>query len=1238
MAAPSSRTDPYAAVSSDAPDPYAGLGAADPYADYAAPEPAQSYAGDKVRRVARSAVEGVGQVVAYGGRTADASKGIFDRVNRLTAEFFGINPPGYWDHQEAPENRAGQSVVKAGEAIKELGRTYVPDPTRDKELGARAAEIVGGLAPAVAALPAGIPAVVATVAGQTGEAQRDSSLATGDSVELADAKGKLAAAGGALMGVVPAGPVRAGAQVAERLASRAVTGGVLNATQDAAMQQAVEGEVDWGRVRESGAIGTGLGLVLGVPEAIAVRRTLGGSAPLEGKTLGEALEQVSAESGAPVEALRERVNIAARVKTKVQQMIAPQSLLPDPVRDAMRFGEQATAAVKEQGLSLTKDLEAAIKAVPDEVARTAASASVQQYLTGQLPVDALPAELRVQASRVRNYVDELSDRAVASGAVSGEMAQTFLDNKGSYLRRSYDIFLDPDYTPAPEKVQAAIKAVQEADGLAAADAEAVVAGILDKNTRAALPDFLLGRGKLAGKDVSSLVRRQDLLPEIRDLLGEVKDPLLAANQTIPRMARLVEMDAAQKRVREIGLRLGVFSEQQSLERPSPIVSDASRTHDRLTGLYAAPEIADALQREASSGRVALVPDAIWKGLTSASTLAKTAKTVGNPESYAPNFVGGVVSMLSNGNFRFDAMKRGLMLGAEELGALRKMTPGAPGREALRTELADLRRLGLLGESTSGQDLLRTVEQSYWNQLGDKSVSVIKFPAKIYGGIDDLTRYAAYRSELARYSAVFPGMPEAELRRHAAEVTRATMPTYSAVPQVVKQLSTAGVAPPFINFTWEVFRNTLNTARVGIRDLRTGQATGNAAQMRAGAARLTALTASLGAASVWGLSKLSRDEHGVTDDQDAALRYFSPPWNKDGTLQYHGPASAGQPVSFSNLSYLLPQAVVWQALDAARRGLDENQAGGEFVRALGEQFGTNPVKDSVVLTPAVGALTGLEPQTGRPIPRSAVDPTVLDRAKYFAKEAFMPLAVDWVRKMRKAQSGEQGDYGRVYSVDEQLRRLVAVRQQTLDPVKAVSWKARKQGEELNQAADIYHLQRRRQAVPAMMDVAYQAAERERQRVFTDMQAAMKHARALGVGDDQVIEAYRTARLPAKVILGALDGRYVPLDREERVTPAQIAEGLQEKKADERRAALVELYRNDPALAGRVIGSIKEAAKNLTPRDKLIQSLAPADRAAYLRRQLEAQPSSEARRSWLLDLRRKGVLTDSVFQAMASPPSR
>lgn len=1432
-------------------------------ASSAQPEPESNPFTDFATRVARSAVTGAGDAIAYAGRVGKTSHDAITDVNQRTAEFLGVGSRDSFQAQREEGTRITSPVIAAGQTLKEGATAFQPDPQRDGEIKSVVADVVGGAVPSlVSLLTTGPVTPVAVIAGQMGEAQRDTAISQGDTSEVADAKGKIAAAGGALLGLVPGGPTRAGAGIVERLATRAVTGGAINAAQDAAMQTALDEKVDWGRVRLNGAIGAGLGLVLGVPEALALRRSLGSRADTNGKTLGEAINAIASETGATPTEIQARINAAVGIKpaptaaetlvrqteaehalaapaaaenaaraeaqqrneamatrsqdvkaalaarenaqaaemrselnrrqlgpeqspesqawlheggpatqaeaglttldselgkdrgaarerarlqsqlpedsplrsgapvveesplrpkmsvqaqrlydehggvdpaallpvaraalggylgyasgdkpeerirnallgmgfgalaspalvrrlvnsvtnatvtreitdladrrlTQLRLKLAPQSILPDELRTQLRWGEQASTSITSMGQSLTRDLERSIQGVGDKAAQGAAAEQVQGFLTGTIQAAALPAPLRVAAQKVRDYVDALTDRAISEGVVRGQLANTFLSNKGSYLRRSYEIFLNPDYQPAPAVVNEAIDAVARANGVSRPEAEGVVAGLLDKHGRATLGDFLVGRGKLGGKDVGSLVKRHDLLPEIRALLGEVSDPILATNQTIPRMARLIEMDATQRQVRAIGQRLGIFSETQSLSHPTPLVSEGSGTHDVLSGLFTSPDVAAAMQREAGGGRTAFIPEMLWKGLTTASMTAKLAKTVGNPESYMPNFLGGIVSNIGNGNFRYSHTARGLALGAEELGALRQFLPDSPTRDALRIELAELHRLGVVGEAVNSQDLLRTIESSFFGRLRDKAARVLALPARVYGSVDDFNRYVAWQSEKARYAKALPGLSPDELSRHAAEVVRATTPVYSEVPKAIKQLSIAGLAPSFVNFTWEVFRNTKNTVKIGLRDLQEGRVTNNPALVRAGAERLASITAVTAAASMWGASKLSRDANGIDDAKDAAVRYLSPPWNRDGVLVYQSPAGAGKLVQVSNVSYLIPHALLWQAIEAGRRGSDRGQAVPEYLRALNEQFGFG---NSVLIPPVAGAIQGFDPKTGRQIPSTAVEPTIGDRARYLAGEAFAPLVLDQAEKWRKAFAGEQGDFGRVYSVGEQMQRLAGVRAQTLDPEKAVQWRARDIGERLKRAAELYRLRANQKLTGERLDAAYADSDAARRSQFADMAQMIAHGRALGVNDGQIIQSLRGARVPAADILAAFDGKYRPLEREKPKTAGSFLAEILARPAQERAAAVADVFRQDPAMGRAILGRVKEAAKGRDGRDQLMFSLGVEDgeRADYLRQKLVEISDPNARQAWLLDLRKKGILTERVIKQMATPP--
>ena len=150
----------------------------------------------------------------------------------------------------------------------------------------------------------------------------------------------------------------------------------------------------------------------------------------------------------------------------------------------------------------------------------------------------------------------------------------------------------------------------------------------------------------------------------------------------------------------------------------------------------------------------------------------------------------------------------------------------------------------------------------------------------------------------------------------------------------------------------------------------------------------------------------------------------------------------------------------------------------------------------------------------------------------------------------------------------------------------------------------------------------------------------HAKTLGVNDEQIVSGLRAARISAPDILSALDGEYRPLPRNAPATAADRLAELRARPAEQRSAELAKIYRDDPAMGRAVVSRLRAEAKGRTEADKLLLSLGVEDgeRAAYLRRKLPTLPDTPARRAWLIDLRRKEILTDRVFDQMTRDPRR
>jgi hypothetical protein len=942
-----------------------------------------------------------------------------------------------------------------------------------------------------------------------------------------------------------------------------------------------------------------------------------------------------------------RLGLVAPGMDRAMQMVkklAPSWFLPGAMKDTLRLGEQAARGLLSQGGAMQKDLAGALRIFSDPQVRAQQAMTTQAYLTGGAPLTALDPTVRGPAQRVRLFIDGLSDRAVREGVVDGRLATTFADNFGKYLRRSYRIHADPDYAPTRQQITRAIDAVAQHDGTPREAAATLVNDLLDKHQRTAQMDFLAGRGKLAGKDVSSLVARKDLLPEIRDLLGEIHDPVENVGQTIPRLARLIEHHHAQVAMREMGLKLGIFRDvgkaplaDQDVGQWVPLVSADSATHDAWAGLHTQPVIRDALTKVASSGRNDGLRALLWRLWSGASATAKTSKTILNPDSYAPNLIGGIVSGAFNANFRVDQLGRGLKLGAEEMGVLRGLQARGwlpANRLGLQEEIAKLTKLGLRGENLTAADLQQTLDRSVLGPLAKKAIAPLQH---IYGGTDDLTKYIAWKSEMARYSRAFPAMPREQIEQHAADVVRATMPTYSQVPKALREASQLGLSPSFVNFTYETFRNTANSVRIGQQDLRAGLKTGNIGLIRAGAERLVAITAGLGLTSLWGWSKLSRADKGVSDEQDQAVRFFGPPWNRNGQLTYNSSVGADGKVQFSNQSYIFPQSLLWDAAGEAARMRDPDSMASGFLSALGKQF--LGIDNALVLDALLTAVRGVDASGRRVINPESPTPS-LDRIGYVADKAFKPVVADKIARMIKAWRGEVSQEGRAYSLREEGKRLMGIRAQTLDAPRAAEFKARGLAGRWHDATALYRSQLKLNRAPAALDAAYAQSEQARSKVFAELRDYYRFGRALNVPVDALVENLRNAGLSSATILGVLDDDYAPGERGVKETIGEMLARLRSLPIEKRKAALRREMLQDPSVLASLAARARDEAKGLTSREKLVRSLGVSDgsRAAYLRRKIDALPDMASKRVFLQEQIRLGVVTDRVAQQLAQHAQR
>lgn len=238
------------------------------------------------------------------------------------------------------------------------------------------------------------------------------------------------------------------------------------------------------------------------------------------------------------------------------------------------------------------------------------------------PDESIPESVRVALMDMRRSIAGLSGQYAeilqqqieelqaqdnnADAAEKAMLLETIIDNMDTYAHRSYRAFDDPDWAKkVPEDVWSrAVEYLQsryEEQGMTAQEAEqaAIRTGrtILEEGTAYDQMSGFIKESKLGAKDLSTLKRRKDIAPEIRDLLGEYKDVKINYAKTLAKMSRLVANTELLDRIKEIGLAEGwLFTEESKPldESVTKVAGDASEVYAPLNGYYVPNDVNQAL--------------------------------------------------------------------------------------------------------------------------------------------------------------------------------------------------------------------------------------------------------------------------------------------------------------------------------------------------------------------------------------------------------------------------------------------------------------------------------------------------------------------------------------------------------------------------------------------------------------------------------------------------------------------
>lgn len=419
-------------------------------------------------------------------------------------------------------------------------------------------------------------------------------------------------------------------------------------------------------------------------KALFSRDGVASTSPLFSRPASTAGQTINSPWQADNDFLREKHKGAwLRARKAFVRWFAPQGLLPDSVFAAKITRDNEFQAVEFDVRHLVGDLEHAIKAdfqkKPNQLSE-AEQRDLSDALAGR-PGPRVPLRTLTAILAMRQYIDTLSgeyaeilgrkiDEKLAGDPDADverdtRLRDTILGNIGQYVHRSYRAFDDPKwFEKVPDATLNAARTFLQASyvdqGLDAATAkrraEVALHEILKNGTAYDSFEHFAIESKLGGKDLSVLMQRQQVPPELRALLGEYVDPTINFAKSALKMGRLIWNERFLTRVRALGLGSFLFEgEERPPDATAQLAAEGSEAYAPLNGLWTTPEIAqafkDALGREN-------VGD-FYRTVIRLNGAVKYSKTVLSPTTAARNFQSAMFFSLANGHFDVRQMRKSL---------------------------------------------------------------------------------------------------------------------------------------------------------------------------------------------------------------------------------------------------------------------------------------------------------------------------------------------------------------------------------------------------------------------------------------------------------------------------------------------------------------------------------------------------------------------------------------------------
>ena len=626
---------------------------------------------------------------------------------------------------------------------------------------------------------------------------------------------------------------------------------------------------------------------------------------------------------------------------------------------------------------------------------------------------------------------------------------------------------------------------------------------------------------------SSFIRRKDIAPEIRKLLGEIEDIGRQFAMTVGKLSRIVVMDRMYRELWESQKGLDnedankVFFtgeyEKKNGKRYSIELKGAK--YGMLEGMftnYETKRMLDGYSEPRGKAR---------RIYTKVIGTMRYFKTVLNPPTHLRNLLGNVTFAACDGEmFRGDYWKKNMCK------ALKVLTKND---EESRQERQRLMRLGLIGSGAHSQEIANIADSL---GLTDADFDIMSTPGKLLSLARKLQGFAefAYAMEdnLFRLAALYTKEQRGIDTETAVRRIRDLYPTYDMAPVFVSEFARYNpFIKDFIIFKAEAIRCFYNSFKYAIQDMKDGD---SRAFLGLTATFLAAME--FGQLLLGGIAKAMRFWEDRDKDREMlslpdilALRKLLPDYRADNLIL---PWRVGKDViKYIDGGYIYPHDYLPMLSAEIFSG---GKKPGRTASELGKRLVVDPVFGGMGLDLFSAMYVGRNPVTGR---RLKAEPG--GYTGYIAK-SFAPSAWIYAARGLKLFASEEGRYTtssgeEITWGNELAKTVIPFRATTLNIPTAYRIKMRQLCNEVSESQAKANAAWRKYYAGQGLKMDAEAAEKAAQAAFDgelgDLLADLEGAAARFLTKDQRDELLKDAGFSVAKREAILDGRRLTYERPE-----------------------------------------------------------------------------------------------------------